>query len=255
MKPLIIANWKCNPTSQQDAKHLFFSLSNKIKQFSKVEVVICPPFVYLPLFKEGIILGSQDCHWQNKGAYTGQVSPRMLKDLNCQYVILGHSERRRYFKETDQLINRKIKTALRARLKPILCLGEEVRDSFDSQGRPLNEMSLVIAEQLEKDLSGLTVSRLRDLVVAYEPVWAIGSGQACPPEEAMKAALFIRQTLTKLYSRSAAEKVRVVYGGSVNSKNGLAYIKETVMDGLLVGGASLNATEFIKLVEKVNADS
>jgi triosephosphate isomerase len=267
-KPLIIANWKCNPTSQKEAGHLFGAVERGLRETTEAEVVICPPFVWLFSFypqpaKDSrkkmspdlgqIKLGGQDCHWENKGAYTGEVSPAMLKDLGCQYVILGHSERRRYFQETDEMINRKIKAALKAGLRPVLCIGEEVRDSFDSQGQPLNEMSLVVAEQLEKDLAGLPAARLREIVITYEPVWAISTeagSLACSPDDAMKAALLIRKTLIKLYNRPVAEKVKIIYGGSVNSRNVADYLKGAGMDGVLVGGASLNASEFIKLIEQ-----
>ncbi len=259
-KPLIIANWKMNPPHLKEANHLFEAVTREMGKIKGAEVVICPPFAYL---KKGdsllvnqtgpVKLGGQDCFWENKGAYTGEVSPAMLKDLGCQYVILGHSERRRYFQETDEMVNRKIKAALKAGLRPVLCIGEEVRDSFDSQGQPLNEMSLVVAEQLEKGLAGLPAARLREVVITYEPVWAISTeagSLACSPDDAMKAALLIRKTLIKLYNRPVAEKVKIIYGGSVDSRNVADYLKGAGMDGVLVGGASLNASEFIKLVEQ-----
>ncbi len=255
-KPLIIANWKCNPTSQKEAEHLFVAVEKEIRNIKDVEVVICPPFVWLSLpggsARDGFAFGSQDCHWENKGAYTGEVSPAMLKDLGCQYVILGHSERRKYFQEDDQVINRKIKVALKNNLRPILCIGEENRDTFDSEGRPLNEMSLVVGQQLENDLVDIPEARIREITIAYEPIWAIGSGNPCSPNEAMKASLFIRKTLAKLYDRPKAEKVKILYGGSVTSQNAADYINQAAMDGLLVGGASLNASEFIKIVEKAS---
>jgi len=189
-----------------------------------------------------IRFGAQDCFWEQQGAYTGEISPLMLKDLGCQYIIIGHSERRQYFQETDEMINQKIKAALKARLKPILCLGEEIKNSTDY---------LVIEQQLKKALTRVSAGRIRDIVIAYEPVWAIGTGQPCLPDEAMKTALFIRKILTKLYSRKIAEQVRVLYGGSVTAENAADYVRGARMDGLLVGGASLNATEFIKIVEAV----
>ena len=252
-KPLIIANWKMNPTTQKEAEHLFESVEKEVGKIKEAEIVICPPFVWLNSFKvkSKIQLGGQDCFWEEKGAYTSQISPLMLKNLGCQYVIIGHSERRKHFQENDEIINRKIKTALKNRLRPILCLGEEVRDTFDSQGQPLNEMSLKVGEQLEKDLMEISAAKIREMVIAYEPIWAIGTGVPCSPDEAMKAALFIRKTLTKFYNRSVAEKVRILYGGSVTSQNAADYVKGAGMNGLLVGGASLNATEFVKIVEKV----
>ncbi len=254
-KPLIIANWKMNPTTQKEAEHLFESVEKEVRKIKEAEIVICPPFVWLSVLvasaRGGLAFGSQDCFWEEKGAYTSQVSPLMLKNLGCQYVIIGHSERRKYFQESDELINRKIKTALKTRLRPILCIGEEVRDTFDSQGQPLNEMSLKVGEQLEKDLLGISAAKIREIVIAYEPIWAIGTGFPCSSNEAMKAALFIRKTLAKLYNRSTADKVKIIYGGSVDSQNANDYIKGARMDGVLVGHASLNATEFVKIIESV----
>lgn len=265
-KNIVIANWKMNPATFKEAEHLFSVIAREIGGIKEAEVVICPPFPYLmELGKRrpskvlsGAVprsfksqLGAQDCFWEEKGAFTGEISPLMLKNLGCRYVIVGHSERRKNFKETDEMVNKKIKAALKARLQPILCLGEEARDAFDSEGRSLNEMSLVVAEQLEKDLIGVAAARARDVIVAYEPIWAIGTGNPCSPDDAMKAALFIKKTLIKLYNRQTAEKVRVIYGGSVNSANVVDYIQGARMDGVLVGGASLNATEFSKIIERV----
>jgi len=255
-KPLIIANWKMNPTTQKEAEHLFRSVDKEVRKIKEAEIVICPPFVWLPVLgasaRGGPVFGAQDCFWEEKGAYTSQISPLMLKNLGCQYVIIGHSERRKYFQESDEFINRKIQTALKTRLRPILCLGEEVRDTFNSQGQPLNEMSLKVGEQLEKDLMGIPAAKIREIAIAYEPIWAIGTGIPCSSDEAMKAALFIRKTLAKLYNRSTAEKVKILYGGSVDSQNAADYIKGAGMNGLLIGGASLNATEFVKIVERVS---
>ncbi len=252
-KPLIIANWKMNPTTQKEAEHLFGAVEKEVRKIKEAEIVICPPFIWLYYLiasaRGGLAFGGQDCFWEEKGAYTSQVSPLMLKNLGCQYVIIGHSERRKYFKESDELINKKIKTALKTRLRPILCLGEEVRDTFNSQGQPLNEMSLKVGEQLEKDLMGISAAKIREIVIAYEPIWAIGTGVPCSSDEAMRAALFIRKTLTKFYNRAIAEKVKILYGGSVTSQTATDYIKGAAMNGVLVGNASLNATEFVKIVE------
>ncbi|MFH1551283.1 MAG: triose-phosphate isomerase [bacterium] len=261
-KPIIIANWKCNPTNTKDAEYLFNTIRDELRGIKNVKVVICPPFIYLPRLmgfipiqkknkSNGIAFGAQDCFWEEKGAYTGEISPLELKNLGCEYVIVGHSERRNYLKETDSMINKKINSALRSRLKPILCVGEEARDDFNSEGRLSNEMSLIVGEQIEKCLSGISAGRIRDIVIAYEPIWAIGSGNVCSPDDTMKAALFIRKILSKLYNRSIAEKAEIIYGGSVVSGNAIEYIKDARMDGLLIGGASLNATEFVKIVKKV----
>jgi len=255
-KPLVIANWKMNPTSLKEVEHLLNSLKPEIEKVQGTETVICPPFIYLKDLltnsSDKFIFGAQDCFWEQKGAFTGEISPSMLKELGCQYVIVGHSERRKYFQETDEIVSRKLKAVLKARLKPVLCIGEEARDSFDSSGKPLNEMSLEVGQQLEKDLSGIPSVRIGEIIVAYEPVWAIGTGVPCQPDDAMKAALFIKKILNKLYSRSVAEKTRIIYGGSVTSQNANDYVKGARMDGLLVGGASLNASEFARIVSVVS---
>jgi triosephosphate isomerase len=256
-KKLIIANWKCNPISQKETILLLETLQKGMAKISKTEVVICPPFVYLLSFKfqsadwrTSFNLGAQDCHWENKGTYTGAVSPAMLKDLGCQYVLIGHSERRKYFGETDLSVNLKLKAALKSRLIPVLCIGEQSRS--DEKG----EVGKVVGEQLKNALAEIPASRIAEIVIAYEPVWAIssgvvGSGAPCLPEDALKAALFIRSELTKMHNRRLAEKVKIIYGGSVTSKNAADYLKEIGISGVLVGGASLNASEFIKLAESV----
>lgn len=254
-QPLVIANWKMNPTSLKEVEHLLNSLKPEIEKNQATETVTCPPFVYLKDLSasspDKFIFGAQNCFWEEKGAFTGEISPLMLKELGCQYIIVGHSERRKYFQETDEIVSRKLKAVLKARLKPVLCIGEEARDSFDSSGKPLNEMSLVVGQQLEKDLSGISSIRIGEVVIAYEPIWAIGTGMPCQPDDAMKAALFIKKILTKLYSRSIAEKTRIIYGGSVTSQNAADYVKGARMDGLLVGGASLNASEFARIISVV----
>ncbi|OIO50224.1 MAG: triose-phosphate isomerase [Parcubacteria group bacterium CG1_02_44_65] len=251
-KPLIIANWKMNPSSQKEVKRLWDSIKEGIKKNKEAEIIVCPPFIWLSFFS-GVLekLGAQDCFWENKGAYTGEISSLMLKDLGCQYVIVGHSERRKYFGESDEIINRKLKAVLKNRMKPVFCVGEETRDSLNGNGKQINEMGLIVGEQLEKGLIGISTERIREIIFAYEPIWAIGTGQACLPDDAMKARLFIRKILSKLYSRETAEKARIVYGGSIDSKNVSDYVKNAKMDGILVGGASINASEFNKIVEKI----
>ena len=227
MKPLIVANWKMNPQNLQGAKLLFDSVANGIKNLKNVEIVICPPFLYILNLKSQILnlkLGAQDCFWEEKGAFTGEVSPKMLKDLGrCDYVILGHSERRKYLKETDEMINKKIKAALKSDLTPILCI-ENI-------------------SQLKKGTKDLLRKEQKKLIIAYEPVFAIGTGKPCTPEKAKEMKTAIKKIINK--------DISIIYGGSVNSQNAADYIKMAGFQGLLVGGASLNPAEFIKVVKNV----
>lgn len=223
MKKIIIANWKSNPKTSAQAKKLF----NAVKSASRRnKVVICPPFSYLSVFKYKFLC-AQDCHWKQSGAYTGEVSPKRLKDLGVKYVIIGHSERR-VLGETDEIINKKLKAALKAGLKPILCIGE--KKSQDAKK--------IVNNQLKKDLKGIIKKDLKKIIVAYEPVWAIGTGNFCSAVKAGKIRKFIKEKINN----------KVLYGGSVNSKIAKDYLKAG-FDGLLVGGASLNAKEFRKIAK------
>lgn len=249
MRPLIVANWKMNPQTLAEAKQLFDSVLLGVKNISKAEVVICPPFTDLTVGRlTALKLGGQNCFWEKEGAYTGEVSPVMLKDLGCQYVIIGHSERRRYFKETDEIVNKKLKAALDTKLTPILCIGETEEE------REEGEVQEVLKKQIGFDLKGVSSSKLQasGLCIAYEPIWAIGTGNPCDTEEAQKMGLLIRKIISGLYSRAISKNLRILYGGSVNSKNAAGYIKEAGFQGLLVGGASLKAREFIEIIKRVN---
>ena len=212
---LIVANWKMNPQTLEESKRLFNSVRNGIKGIKNTEIVICPPFIYLLNLKSKILnlkLGAQDVFWEAKGAFTGEVSALMLKNLGVEYVIIGHSERRKYQRETNKIIEKKIKAALAVGLKPILCIDK--------------------ISQLPKDIK-------RGFSIAYEPLFAIGTGKPCSIEKAKK----IRASLIRFK--------RVLYGGSVNSENARDFIKKAKFQGLLVGGASLNSKEFVKLVKNV----
>ncbi|MSU54621.1 MAG: triose-phosphate isomerase [Candidatus Staskawiczbacteria bacterium] len=249
MKPLIIANWKLNPSSLEEAKKLFGAIKRIVTQKSihkSVEVVICPPFIYLPLLK-GVTLGAQDTFWEEKGAFTGEVSPIQLKDLKVQYVIIGHSERRKYFSETDELINKKIKKALDAKLSVVLCVGETQEE------RNVNKTQEVIERQITEGLRGVSKLEIQNskLAVAYEPVWAIGTGNSCSPDQTMSSILLIRKIISNLYNRQLADEITILYGGSVTSKNSAQYIQGSGANGLLVGGASLNAEEFEAIIKSV----
>lgn len=244
MKSFIIANWKMNPKTLAGAKKLFSSAEKGIRNVRGVETIICPPFVYLSEFKASKVkLGAQNCFWEDSGAYTGEISAKMIRGLGCKYVIIGHSERRRYFKEANLVINRKVKSALQNKLKVILCIGETAKE------KNKGEFSKVIRDQIEKGLKGVPKVKTNEIIIAYEPVWAIGTGKACKPVQAQVTSLLIRKILTKLYSRDIAEKVPVLYGGSVNKDNASGYLKNSSMRGLLIGGASLRPKEFIRIVK------
>ena len=230
-KSIIIANWKMNPQTIAEAKKLFNSVEKGIKNIKNTEVVICPPFVYFPIFQisnSKVQLGAQDCFWEEKGAFTGAISAKMLKDLNAKYVIIGHSERKKNQKETDEMINRKIKSALLAGLKTILCV-ENV-------------------SQIKKDLKGvfgkIRVLCKKNLILAYEPIFAIGTGKPCSIEKAKEMKIAIQKALNA--------NNPVLYGGSVNSQNAEDYIKKAGFQGLLVGGVSLKPKEFIATVKKID---
>jgi len=250
MKPLIIANWKMNPQALAEAKELFISVKRGVKNIRNVEVVICPPFPYLSIINNQlslIQLGAQDCFWENPpaggGAFTGEVSPVMLKDLGCKYVIVGHSERRRYFGETDEMINKKLKAVLKVKLKPILCIGETKKQ------KEKGEAQSVLKSQLKKGLEKVSKKEIQNIIIAYEPIWAIGTGKSCDTNTAMSMSLLIKKIIGQLYSRGALKNLKILYGGSVDSKNVKGFIKEAQIEGVLVGGASLDAKEFIQLVK------
>jgi len=243
MKHLIIANWKCNPASEKEAKNLFEDQIKELKGIENAEAVICPPFVYLPMMKDSpLAIGAQDCFWEQKGAYTGEISPAMLKDFGCKYVIIGHSERRTYFGESEEKVNKKIKAALGAGLNPILCVGET------GDQREQGQAESVLKQQIELALQEISAPDSGKITIAYEPVWAIGTGSPCDVKEAQRMGVVIREILSKIYGAAISENTRILYGGSVKGNNAAGYIKEAGLQGLLVGGASLDAKEFAKIV-------
>ena len=256
-RPLIAGNWKMHLTPSEGAA-LATQLRQRIGMRSDVEILLCPAFVALQAVAEAIRgselkLGAQNVFWRDVGAFTGQVSPPMLAAVGCEYVILGHSEARGrfgvtdpdldasllpYFNETEATLNRKLRAVLPHGLKPILCVGETLAEREAGQTEP------VIRAQLEGALAGLASDELYELVVAYEPVWAIGTGQVCDADEANRVCGFIRQTLRALYDEELAAFVRILYGGSVKASNAHALLHQPEIDGALVGGASLSAEEF-----------
>ena len=249
--PIIAGNWKMN-TNIEEAVALVREMKHRLDAIQGVEKVLCPPFVSLAAIREltagtSIGLGAQNVYFEDKGAFTGEVSPPMLAGI-CTYVILGHSERRQYFEEDDEMVNKKIEAALRFGLKPILCVGESLEEN------EAGKTEEVVTRQLSGALKG--VESPQDLVVAYEPVWAIGTGRAATAEEANGTIGLIRNTLAQLYGTDFAENVRIQYGGSVNGANIASFVSQAEVDGALVGGASLKASEFLSIVEQTaNAKS
>jgi len=234
-----------NPVNQKEAKNLFEAIKKGIRNVKNIEVVICPPFVYLNLFK-GLTLGAQNVFYKEKGAFTGEVSASQLRDLKVKYVIIGHSESRQYLNETNEIINKKIKESLSEKLKPILCVGET------NEEKQMGKKVEVLERQITENLKGINIKAVKNITIAYEPVWAIGPGENCSIDETMSSILFIRKVIFKLYNRVVADNMSVLYGGSVEPDNAASYIKSAGANGLLVGGASLNAEDFIKIVKAVS---
>ncbi len=242
-QPLIAGNWKMN-TTISEAEKLVSEIRDNLKQIAGVESVVCPPFVSLANVKRllqgsRLGLGAQNLYFEEKGAFTGEISAAMLEGL-CQYVILGHSERRQYFKESNELVGRKIAAAARHGLKPILCVGEALGDHEAGRTRE------VVTEQMRGSLAG--IEDARHLTVAYEPVWAIGTGKAATGETANRTIELIRSLLAEKYSTEAAQTIRILYGGSVTAANIQEFVSQGEIDGALVGGASLKAAEFTSIV-------
>jgi len=247
-KKIIAANWKMNLTVSE-AEAFLNTFLHEIGDENGAEVVIVPPFTALAKVSEilgrgqAAKLGAQNMHWEKSGAFTGEISAQMLRELYVRYVVLGHSERRTLFGETDELVNRKVRAALDAALKPIFCIGETLEQ------RDAGEVEAVLHRQIELGLLGLSARELSDTVIAYEPVWAIGTGRTASPEQAQAAHAFIRKTLGEIWDTVAADKVRIQYGGSVKPQNAVELMREPDIDGALVGGASLDPRGFAEIVK------
>jgi len=246
--PIIAGNWKLNKTVNESVE-LAKAIKQGVADVSNVDVVLCPPFTSLSKVNEiidgtSVGLGGQDCYWQDKGAFTGEISPDMLKSAGCGYVIIGHSERRAMFNETNETVNKKIHAALAAGLKPIMCVGETLEE------RESNKTFDVVKDHVENGLVNITKDQMKDIIIAYEPVWAIGTGRNATPAQAEEVHAFIRKTISELYDSSVSEAVRIQYGGSVKPDNVTAIMSEKDVDGALVGGASLKQESFVDLIKK-----
>ena len=246
--PMIAGNWKMN-TTVSEAKELVKVMRSELDKITDIDMVICPPFVSLAPVKElikgsSIKLGAQNIYFAEKGAYTGEISPLMIAGL-CDFIIIGHSERRQYFDESDEIVNKKMMAALKVGLKPILCIGEKLEEN------EAGKTEEVVTEQLRSSLAG--IDYLNGLIIAYEPVWAIGTGKAATGEQANGTISLIRRNISKLYNDKIAQITRILYGGSVTAANATEYMQQSDIDGALIGGASLKATEFLSIVTQTAA--
>lgn len=244
-KPIIAGNWKMNKTLKE-ALEMVEELKPMVKE-AGCEVVVCPPFVCLGQVADAvkgsnIKVGAQNMHYEESGAYTGEVSPAMLRELNIEYVIIGHSERRQYFNETDESVNKKLKAALMHSLIPIVCCGESLEEREDGITRD------VLGRQIRRGLKGFSEENIEKIIVAYEPIWAIGTGRTATDEQANEAIAYIRSVIAGMYGGETADKVRIQYGGSVKPATIKAQMEQSDIDGALVGGASLNASDFAGIV-------
>jgi triosephosphate isomerase len=245
---LVVANWKMHGTVVE-ARALAAQVRDGLKRPRGIEVVLCPPFTALAAVAEALAgsaigLGAQNCHWETSGAFTGEVSPAMLVEHGCRLVILGHSERRQQFQETDAQINLKVQAAFAHGLTPLLCVGESAQER--SQGLTFN----IIEGQLRAGLAGLSPEALGRCLVAYEPIWAIGTGVNATPAQASEVHGYLRGLLSELASKEIAQSIRILYGGSVKPENAGALLREPEIDGALVGGASLQAQAFLGILKK-----
>jgi triosephosphate isomerase len=246
-KPIVAGNWKMNKTVAE-AVALVKDIKRDLANVNEVDVVLCPPFTALKAVSDAITgthldLGAQNMHWEPSGAFTGEVSPGMLRELFCHYVILGHSERRSYFHETDEIVNKKVKAALASNLRPIVCVGEllEERDSGRTES--------VVEAQVRGSLAGLSAREWTDVVIAYEPVWAIGTGRTATPEQAQEVHAFIRKVVADMADTALAQSLRIQYGGSMKSSNAAELMAQPDIDGGLIGGAALEARSFVEIVQ------
>jgi triosephosphate isomerase (TIM) len=249
-RKVIAGNWKMHKDLSQ-SQNLISKLTNELgKEDVKCDIIICPPFTSLSeangLVKNTKVkLGAQNMHFEDKGAFTGEVSAAMLKSVGCEYVILGHSERRAIFGESDEMINKKIKKALISGLRPIFCIGETL------QQRESGTMNSVIKRQVTEGLQHVSKDEMEKVIVAYEPVWAIGTGVTASPQQAQEVHVYVRQLISDLFGEDTAEKLIIQYGGSVKPENAGELLSQSDIDGALVGGACLDPDSFLKIIKSV----
>lgn len=246
-RPIIAGNWKMNMTIEE-AISIAVGLKRKFYTFAEADIVICPPFTALSkvhdeIVDSSIMLGAQDVYWEEKGAFTGEISPGMLKDIGCRYVIAGHSERRTLFGESDSDVNRKVRVILKHGMIPIMCVGEHLEERD-------NGMTFeVLEKQLARGLTNFKKDEVARIIIAYEPVWAIGTGRTASPQQAQEAHKFIRDFIERTYDKETSFKIRIQYGGSVKPENIAQLMAMEDVDGALVGGASLDVNSFTEIVQ------
>ena len=248
MRKIIIAgNWKLNKTIAE-AVELASGIKKEADGITNVDIVVCPVFTALSEVSKvvggsNVGLGAQDLYWEDSGAFTGEISSPFLKDAGCQYVIIGHSERRQYFGETNETVNNKVKAALAAGLIPIVCVGENLEQ------READKAFDVVKDHIENSLKGFSADEMKKIIVAYEPVWAIGTGKTASPEQAQEIHAFIRGLLKEMHNDSVAESMRIQYGGSVKPENAKELMGQKDIDGALVGGAALKVDSFLGIIK------
>ena len=245
-KKIIAGNWKMNHTIAETSGFIN-EIKGHVSEISDVDIVLCPTFTSLQtavnLTRDTIVgVGAQNVHWDRNGAFTGEISLEMLLEIPVDYVILGHSERRQYFGESDETVNKRLKSTLTTLIKPIVCIGEKLGE------RESGITEKVIARQLNDSLNGITADQMDNVVIAYEPVWAIGTGVTATPDQAQEVHAFIRNLINEKYSANVSENIRIQYGGSVKSSNADDLLSQPDIDGALVGGASLDCSEFVKII-------
>jgi triosephosphate isomerase len=246
-RPLIAGNWKMN-NNREGSVELVSRLKEMISDVEQVEVVVAPPYTALGAVAEVIkgspvFLSAQNSFWEESGAFTGEISPSMLKDIGCHYTIIGHSERRLYFGETNETVNKRIKAALNASLIPIVCVGETLEE------REAEKTFAVIDQQIKEGLIDLSSKDMEKAVIAYEPVWAIGTGKTATPDQAQEVHHYIRQLIARIFDKEIADLIRILYGGSVKPENVDQLMAQEDIDGALVGGASLKADSFARIIK------
>lgn len=253
MEKLVIGNLKMNLLSAIERERYLKAFKNELKgkKLSRINLVLCPPFVHLEAFKKAhlgkkVSIGAQDMFWERSGSFTGEISPAMLKDAGCEYVILGHSERRRYFSENDEEVKMKVSSALKNGLKPVICVGESKVERSGGQA------ARVVGRQVRNAISGLNRTQAENIIIAYEPVWAVGSDILPTSNEIMEAKVLIRKILVELFDKKYAGLVKIIYGGSVNSHTAREACVDPAMDGALIGRESLTPFEFLKIAEIIN---